>query len=175
MSDKDSASPEPEGEGHEEDNRIKILEFAYETLQKYSFQSVISTYEELLSEEINEENGNRLTFEILSKPEGESGEESVTRFVDVPNIKEIIEELITDLKVLGKKDVEDKKDWQMDLTIPLLNKHQEGEGEADNTINNWDQIETRLNTDSIFSLLAAQSWIERYKDEHRTYLFHRSE
>lgn len=119
---------------------LGILQFSYETLLKTSFQTVIATFEELISSQLTEENTSRINFEILSKKDEESSAHSL--FLDVSNIQEKIEKVCKGLRKLNQEEVSSKSDWERAIKIPF---------ETDN-----ESLETLLNTDSVFCYLASQ-------------------
>ena len=118
-----------------EPNNIQILEFAYETLKQYTYQSVISTFEDLISTQLTEENPSKLSFEILSKGEGD-GAPTFSLSLEDPAMKEKLSELVLQLRNLPNIEITDKEDWQMMVEIPFG---------TDN-----EHLDILLNTDHVF-------------------------
>ena len=138
---------------------IGILEYAY-SLKHVGFQNLIDAYNQALSNQLNNDNQKLLSFEILSKSEINGvAMDPVVISVEAEDIKTKIDELVTVLK--RPEDYQTPGEaWQMVIDIPY--------GFTS------DNIESAINADAVFCYVLANSWLNSYSDESRSFLFSRS-
>ena len=138
---------------------IGILEYAY-SLKHVGFQNLIDAYNQALSNQLNNDNQKLLSFEILSKSEINGvAMDPVVISVEAEDIKSKIDELVTVLK--RPEDYQTPGEaWQMVIDIPY--------GFTS------DNIESAINADAVFCYVLANSWLNSYSDESRSFLFSRS-
>ena len=149
-----------EGEGDQVPG-IKILEYAYTTLKQVGYQSLVDTLQAMLDSQINEENVNKLTFEITPETEDDNPVSAVNVSVKSDEIKDRISELQELLRRKAKKETDEPHDdWQMTVEVP--------------TGVTVEHLESNMNTDNLLSYVITDNWINHYGENYQ-FLYDREE